>query len=573
MQDIKYYEPTNIFRQPAINIKKRSEKKKVLQSITTSSTYKKSWQNNTSKMNSPILRKASDNFNDFYTTKKLRSDYWKLYGIDEEEQFIPSDISIVDNIVLVSTMSDKDNLKLFEISSVKKLKELQTISVPGTPITCICLLPMADFSPSVFRNPRINSSHDQLILTGHQDGVVNLISTSIYKGCAKIIKRFNHNKFLKSTVSSSTPILEISPKTAPILKVSPWNKTGFVSLLNDSLFIYDLKSNTNSMKTPIFLQSYPGINSFAVNDFYDPFLLALVGSKFGPNGVSLLDLRTNLYIPDILDNNTVTGTSEDHLQRKNTSLDCVWIDNHYVAQGLNDKIQIWDIQSCDSKPVCELNANKGYVERIKFDKKTGLLYSSDDQGFVICWDLQNLHNMKYGELIHGFNSINLDGINETLLTKEVFQCGNIIVSGVDNKKICLESNEISLKGTGCGFLFLETTNEGSLITLDNFCELGLHQICQVKYNVNTGKPIDIDDTANNEISDSSVLLCCNESDQSLTDNSDDMFSNNGNWDCSSANTIGEGRLHSDQEDVVLTKRIYSMNDMYLSGSTIDATAI
>ncbi|CAI1988666.1 hypothetical protein SEUBUCD646_0E02100 [Saccharomyces eubayanus] len=571
MQDTKYYEPTNIFRQPAINIKKRSEKKKVLQSITTSSTYKKSWQNNTSKMNSPILRKASDNFNDFYTTKKLRSDYWKLYGIDEEEQFIPSDISIVDNIVLVSTMSD--NLKLFEISSVKKLKELQTISVPGTPITCICLLPMADFSPSVFRNPRINSSHDQLILTGHQDGVVNLISTSIYKGCAKIIKRFNHNKFLKSTVSSSTPILEISPKTAPILKVSPWNKTGFVSLLNDSLFIYDLKSNTNSMKTPIFLQSYPGINSFAVNDFYDPFLLALVGSKFGPNGVSLLDLRTNLYIPDILDNNTVTGTSEDHLQRKNTSLDCVWIDNHYVAQGLNDKIQIWDIQSCDSKPVCELNANKGYVERIKFDKKTGLLYSSDDQGFVICWDLQNLHNMKYGELIHGFNSINLDGINETLLTKEVFQCGNIIVSGVDNKKICLESNEISLKGTGCGFLFLETTNEGSLITLDNFCELGLHQICQVKYNVNTGKPIDIDDTANNEISDSSVLLCCNESDQSLTDNSDDMFSNNGNWDCSSANTIGEGRLHSDQEDVVLTKRIYSMNDMYLSGSTIDATAI
>lgn len=144
----------------------------------------------------------------------------------------------------------------------------------------------------------INSSHDQLILTGHQDGVVNLISTSIYKGCAKIIKRFNHNKFLKSTVSSTTPILEISPKTAPILKVSPWNKTGFVSLLNDSLFIYDLKSNMDSMKTPIFLQSYPGINSFAINDFYDPYLLALVGSKFGPNGVSLLDLRTNLYIPD-----------------------------------------------------------------------------------------------------------------------------------------------------------------------------------------------------------------------------------------------------------------------------------
>ena len=99
MQDTKYYEPTNIFRQPAINIKKRSDKKRILQSMMTLSTYKKTWQNNTSKMNSPILRKASDNFNDYYTTKKLKSDYWKLYGVDESELSIPSDMSIVDNIL------------------------------------------------------------------------------------------------------------------------------------------------------------------------------------------------------------------------------------------------------------------------------------------------------------------------------------------------------------------------------------------------------------------------------------------------------------------------------------------
>ncbi|EJS44010.1 dse1p [Saccharomyces arboricola H-6] len=570
MQDTKYYEPINIFRQPAINIKKRPDRKKILQSMTAISTYKKSWQNNTSKMNSPILRKASDNFNDFYTTKKLKSDYWKLYGTEKAELFIPSDISLVDNILLVSAMNDKDNLKLFEISNGKKLKELQTITVPGKPITCICLLPMVDFPPHIFPTSQINPSHNQLILTGHQDGIVNLISTSTSKGCAKIIKRFNHNKFLRSTVSSSTPILDISPKTAPILKVSPWNKTGFVSLLNDSLFIYDLKLDATSMKTPIFLQSFPGINSFSVNQFYDPFLLALVGSQFGPNGISLLDLRTNLYIPDILDNNRSGIIENSRLQKKNTSLDCVWIDNHHVAQSLNDKIQIWDIQSCDGKPVCELYAKKGYIERLKYNKKTSTIYSSDDQGFVISWDLQNLQNMKYGGLIHGFNSINSDDMSEP---KQVFQCGNIMVSGVDNKKVCLKNNEPALKGIGCGFLFLDMTNDGSLVTLDNFCELGLHQVCQVQCNVNTGKPADVDDNTKNEISDSPTLLSSNDSDHSITDNSDDMFSNSGNWDCSSANTISDGRLHSDQEDVVLTKRIYSMNDMHLSGSTIDTTVV
>lgn len=573
MQDTKYYEPTNIFRQPAINIKKRSDRKRILQSMTTLSTYKKTWQNNTSKMNSPILRKASDNFNDFYTTKKLKSDYWKLYGIDETEFSIPSDISLVDDILLVSTMNEKDNLKLFEISSEKKLKELQTITVPGKPITCICLLPMVDFPPQIFPNSQIKASHNQLILTGHQDGIVNLISTSTYKGCAKIIKRFNHNKFLKSTVSSSTPILEITPKTAPILKVSPWNKTGFVSLLNDSLFIYDLKSNLDSIKTPIFLQSYPGINSFAVNEFHDPFLLALVGSQFGPNGISLLHLRTNLYIPDILDNGISLANEKDHLQRKNTSLDCVWINNHHVAQSLNDKIQIWDIQSCDGKPVCELYAKKGYIESLKFNEKTGALYSSDDQGFVICWDLQNLQNMNYGELVHGFNSISLDGVNERLVTKQVFQCGNIIVSGVDNKKLCLKNNETKANGIGCGFLFLDMANDGSLVTLDNFCELGLHQICQVQFNANTGKIINTIDTSKNDISDPSMSLLSNESDHSTTETSDDMFSNSGNWDCSSANTVSEGRLHEDQEDVVLTKRMYSVNDVHLSGSTIDTTVL
>lgn len=573
MQDTKYYEPTNIFRQPAINIKKRSDKKRILQSMMTLSTYKKTWQNNTSKMNSPILRKASDNFNDYYTTKKLKSDYWKLYGVDESELSIPSDMSIVDNILLVSTMNEKDNLKLFEISAEKKLKELQTITVPGKPITCICLLPMVDFPPQIFPSSQINPNHNQLILTGHQDGIVNLIATSTYKGCAKIIKRFNHNKFLKSTVSTSIPILEITPKTAPILKVSPWNKTGFVSLLNDSLFIYDLKSNLDCIKTPIFLQSYPGINSFAVNEFHDPFLLALVGSKFGPNGISLLDLRTNLYIPDILDNSISAGCGKDHLQRKNTSLDCVWISNHHVAQSLNDKIQIWDIQSCDGKPVCELYAKKGYIESLKFNEKTGALYSSDDQGFVICWDLQNLQNMKYGELVHGFNSISLDSESELLLTKQVFQCGNIIVSGMSDKNICLKSNDTKANGKGCGFLFLDMANDGSLVTLDSFCELGLHQICQVQFNVDTGKIIDGNGTGKSGISDSSMLSLSNESDHSMTETSDDMFSNSGNWDCSSANTVSEGRLNDDQEDIVFTKRMYSVNDVHLSGSTIDTTVV
>lgn len=70
-----------------------------------------------------------------------------------------------------------------------------------------------------------------------------------------------------------------------------------------------------------------------------------------------------------------------------------------------------------------------------------------------------------------------------------------------------------------------------------------------------------------------MLSLSNESDHSMTETSDDMFSNSGNWDCSSANTVSEGRLNDDQEDVVFTKRMYSVNDVHLSGSTIDTTVV
>lgn len=51
---------------------------------------------------------------------------------------------------------------------------------------------------------------------------------------------------------------------------------------------------------------------------------------------------------------------------------------------------------------------------------------------------------------------------------------------MSDKNICLKSNDTKANGKGCGFLFLDMANDGSLVTLDNFCELGLHKF--VKFN-------------------------------------------------------------------------------------------
>lgn len=237
--------------------------------------------NDASRLGSPLLRKASDDFNDYYTTKKLESQYWKV-NVDKRSTSLPTGLSVVDDTLLVSNMDSKDNLKLLKIQqdeSTPRLHEIQTISVPGTPIMSTTLLPQRDYDASYY------DGHDQLMLTGHQDGVINLISTSMDYGDAKVVKRYKNGKFLSRQDPPNLDNWLQSFTSLPVRKLKPWNQRGFVSLVNDSLFIYDI----NGSRTPQYLQSFAGIESFAINK--NPYLLSLCGSQFGKSGIALLDLR------------------------------------------------------------------------------------------------------------------------------------------------------------------------------------------------------------------------------------------------------------------------------------------
>lgn len=556
-----YYQPANVFRQPAIIVKKRSQRM-AKDLIDTSGHHKKSWQNNASKIGSPLLRKASDDYNDHYTTKKLKSEYWKINN-ETRSTSLPSDLSIVDDTLLVSNMDSKDNLKLINVKqpdqkedamSSAKLHELQSISVPGNPIISASLLSNVDFAADFV------DGHDQLLLSGHQDGIVNLISTSLENGNAKIVKRYNHGKYLSHKDPATLDSWLQVYNSLPVRKIKPWNGSGFTSLVNDSLFIYDL----NRTKSPQYLQSFPGIESVAANK--NPYLLSLCGSQFGRGGVALLDLRCdqsdrNVYLPD---SNT---TASSRLSSSHTSsYDCVWIDEYHVANCANDAVKIWDIRSTGGQTKCEMLPMKGCIEALSYHSPSKTLYTSDDQGYIISWDLTRMDRMKKGTLAQGFNSIIVQNGNELL--HEVSQCGNIVVNGGNPQK---QNSENTVQKS----IYMESLTNGSLVTLSS-TELGLHQICNVEcrastakanassYNYTRAKAASIDHYEENRSQE--------ESDTTLLAN--ELSSLSAHSDCSSSHTLHSNGLH---ESVEVSKQfqhqtnstsIYSMNNVILSGSTI-----
>lgn len=550
-----YYQPTNVFRQPAIIVKKRSQRM-AADLIDTSGHHKKSWQNNASKIGSPLLRKASDDYNDHYTTKKLKSEYWKINN-ETRSASLPSDLSVVDDTLLISNMDSKDNLKLINIKqpdqeedarSSAKLHELQSISVPGNPIISASLLSNVDFAADFV------DGHDQLLLSGHQDGVVNLISTSIENGNAKIVKRYNHGKYLSHKDPATLDSWLQSYNSLPVRKLKPWNGSGFTSLVNDSLFIYDL----NRTKSPQYLQSFSGIESLAINK--NPYLLSLCGSQFGRSGVALLDLRCdqgdrNIYLPD---SNT---TASSRLSSSHTSsYDCVWIDEYHVANCANDAVKVWDIRSTGGETKCEMLPMKGCIESLSYHSASKTLYTSDDQGYIISWDLTQMDGMKKGILAQGFNSIIVQNENELL--HEVSRCGNIVVNGGNSHK---QNSENSVQKS----IYMESLINGSLVTL-NSTELGLHQICNVQCHALTAKANE--PTYNYAGAKARVIDHHEESDTTLLAYESSSLS--AHSDCSSSHTLHSNGLHESPE---LSKQfqaqtnsasIYSMNNLVLSGSTI-----
>lgn len=518
--------------------------------IDTSGYHKKSWQNDASRLGSPLLRKASDDFNDYYTTKKLESQYWKV-NVDKRSTSLPTGLSVVDDTLLVSNMDSKDNLKLLKIQqdeSTPRLHEIQTISVPGTPIMSTTLLPQRDYDASYY------DGHDQLMLTGHQDGVINLISTSMDYGDAKVVKRYKNGKFLSRQDPPNLDNWLQSFTSLPVRNLKPWNQRGFVSLVNDSLFIYDI----NGSRTPQYLQSFAGIESFAINK--NPYLLSLCGSQFGKSGIALLDLRCdqknagNLYIPDS------QVTSSRLSSQQISSYDCVWLDEFHLANCVNDTVKLWDIRSTGGEAKCDIVPMKGCVQSLSYHEESKTLYTSDDQGIIISWDMKRIDNMKKATLAQGFSSIIVQN-QESL--HEVSQCGNIVVNGDSMHKQYPKS---------CvhGSVFMDTLSNGSLVTLDSR-ELGMHRIRDVKCITSTASGND----GNEESTDANVRLVnpedrpIHDSDSALSSNELSSFSMHS--DCSSEHTS-----HSENEDEHLTynkhyhhdshRSIYTLNDM--SGSTI-----
>lgn len=560
MESNKFYTPTNVFRQPAIMLKKRGE----LQD--TGSHHTRSWQNDISRLGSPLLRKASDDYNDFYTTKKLKSLYWRVSG-DSNSASLPTSLSVVDDTVLISDMESRDNLRLLKIKEQQdeqlKLHELQAVSVPGTPIITSTLLPQQQFAADYV------DGHDQLLLAGHQDGVVNLISTSTEEGNAKIVKRYKHGKFL----SHQDPVrLDnwLQPfSSLPVRKLKPWTDRGFVSLVNDSLFIYDI----NGSRTPQYLQSFPGIESFAVNR--NPYLLSLCGSQFGGSGIALLDLRCdqrssgNLYIPDIGNNGSLSRSS----LQNSSSNDCAWIDEFHLANCINDTVKVWDIRSSNGDCKFEMLPMKGCVQSLNYHESSKTLYSADDQGFVISWDMKFASNMKRATLAQGFSSIALE--NDTNI-HEVSQCGNIVVSG--EHKTGFTGSKVQ------GTLFIDSLTDGSLLTLGSR-ELGLHRICDVKCQTSGQAPVQtpLEQSLDKSLEEPtvSVRLAMADNDNKSVEDSDctvlsndiDMSSISMHSDCSSTHTLhtesGIEHLNYNKQTQNQTHRtIYSLNDNVLSGSTV-----
>ncbi|GAV54360.1 hypothetical protein ZYGR_0AL00920 [Zygosaccharomyces rouxii] len=459
-----YYQPVKVFRQPAMIVKTRGATRQ-----TSGERHAKSWLHDTSRIGSPLLKKVSEEFNDHYTTRKLKSEYWKV-NRDNTSTSLPTDLSVVRDTLLVSNMNDRDNLKLFNVSQdghgePTKLYELQSISVPGKSITSACLLSPLEYPADYVEG------HDQLLLTGHQDGIVNLISTSRENGNAKIVRRYNHGKYLSRNMPATLDNWLQSFASLPIRRLKPWAGSGFASIINDSLFIYEL----DRPKSPQYLQSFPGLESFAINDFRNPYLLALCGSQFGDSGIALLDLRSgrsggNLYIPDGNKNAACSNSLRTPMQ-SHVSRECIWIDEFHVVNCTNDVAKIWDIRSTDGEKQCEIMPMKGCIESLTYHEPTKTLYTGDDQGYVVSWDLHHLTGIKKCIPSQGFNSILLESVEQETL-HEINQCGSIVVNG-GQKKFTESTDRVH------GSLLMDTMGNGSLATVDSQ-ELGLHQICQVE---------------------------------------------------------------------------------------------
>ena len=430
---MKYYEPIGVFRQP--EIKSKHEYKNY---------NKKNWLNDYSRNdnngNFTQLRKISENYNDHYTIKKLQSNYWNNYQLFNDSKYIDT--------LTISSTNDKlcivndTNLSLFQLSSSSqnntiKLNKLHNIILPRDKITPITQLNFIDF------HSRRNNDTD-LILTGHRDGNVHMIKSNAHG--SQITTRYNHSKYMTFT-NNQDIINGIGAMPIRQLQCDPFALNGFVTLINESLFMYDF----DNYKTPTYLNHFPRINQFALSSQTSLVALAHV------HGLSLLDVRA-ATTPQIYD-------TTDQLQ----SIE--WINDNMIATGAQSTglIQLFDIRMLKhntDNPVTTCHLHKNVTTKsLRYNSNLNNLYALDDMGTVTSWDLG------------GYNSND----DNTVVTDMYLKNG--LQSAIDDKdEQPLKAGDTLIQGhTVSG---MDITKNDSIITY-GFNELSLHRIVDIDMSTKT----------------------------------------------------------------------------------------
>lgn len=131
---------------------------------------------------------------------KIKSSYWKLVknngnnDNDNKKKGLPPKlecVSAVDNLVAVASSEKTSNLRIYGVDTeIHRMTHLSSISIPDIKSLEWLYDPTDDQSESGLR----------FLLTGHSDGIVNLIMVPLDSSSgvehAQIIKQFNHKKQL-----------------------------------------------------------------------------------------------------------------------------------------------------------------------------------------------------------------------------------------------------------------------------------------------------------------------------------------------------------------------------------------
>ncbi|SMN19073.1 similar to Saccharomyces cerevisiae YER124C DSE1 Daughter cell-specific protein, may regulate cross-talk between the mating and filamentation pathways [Maudiozyma saulgeensis] len=409
---MKYYEPIGVFRQPAMYNNYNNE----------ISYNNKSWlnhyYNNTTTSNKPhfhrSLRKVSEEYNDHYITQKLQSDYWTTKQLTDEN-VIWNDITVSnvnDKLCIANNNKNSIQLSLFQLSQDLKyakrgvsLNKLHKVTLPkNNPVTTLSFV---EFHSRRHQN--------DLLLTAHQNGYVHLITTSSSDG-SQIVSRFNHSKFM---TFEGDALIAGHVGAMPIrqLECDLNSNNGFVSLINESLFMYDISMN----KSPTYLNHFPSINSFALHK--DTPLVALAQST----GISFLDVRDS-------NQPTLYATGKNIITTE-------WIDQHTISIGEANSgtIQLFDIRMLQEQsttvPFLECHLDMDVTARsLKYDSEHKTLSALDDMGTLTRWELPSGNNTipQQCYLKNGLHSVNRgnnddDNNDNNNIITNVLKCGDTLV--------------------------------------------------------------------------------------------------------------------------------------------------